>query len=330
MKFMDAFDKVLCKMEGIETAYEEGKVDVVICTKNRYHLLPNAVAQARKQIPYNKILVVDSSSEPNILFLKPLGVEIYCTPDVLLGYARQIGLMCASTDLVVFLDDDITLTDGWYKTMYSALMRDSKALAVSGKVVFGHETDSALEKLHLCSLRGEGASIGVALLKRKEALAVGGFNPQMHRGEDAELELKMKSKGYKWLRVPSAVAFHPLTFPEYMQKAKDNVEGWMLIWNHSNHRIRFLIERTGSWLLMPFYYGFLTKNVKVAYYYFRFKATSLFTFLWRIKLNVKQAISKLTCDYPICYECSVCKLKGTDTCLKIRKEYNAKNRGEKY
>ncbi len=332
MKFTDAFDKVICKLEGTE---HEGKVDgcasvdVVICTRDRYGLLPKAVAQVKQRFPYNHIIIVDSSPCPNCEVLQMLGneVSVVFTPDARLGYARQIGLLNSTTPIVGFIDDDLLLEVDWYGKMYASLMSDEKALAASSKVVFGYKTDATLMRLHLCSLRGEGASIGVALLKRREVLALGGFNVRTHRGEDAELELKMKSKGYKWLRVPYAVAFHPLTFPEYMQKAKDNVEGWMLIWNYSKHRTRFLVERTGSWLLMPVYYGFLTKSFKVAYYYFRFKFVSLVTFLRRIKPNVRLAVDKLKCDYPICRECSVCSLSGTDVCFKIRKEQD--NRGEK-
>ncbi len=260
----------------------KGKVDVVICTKNRQHLLFGAVEQVRKKIPYNRIIIVDSSGELNAPLLKSLGVEFYWTPDVLLGVARQKGLTQARTELVAVVDDDLVLAKDWFARMYSALLREPTALAVSGKVVFGYKTDKVLEKIHTCSLRGEGASVGVALFKRRQVLALGGFNVHTHRGEDTELELRMKSKGYRWIREQTAVAYHPLTMKEYMRKAVDNVDGWMLIWNHSNHRVRFLIERTGAFLFMPVYYGLLTRSMKAAYYYFRFKGKSLFTFLWRV------------------------------------------------
>ncbi len=255
------------------------KVDVVICTKNRYGLLPATVSQVRTLLPCNNLFIIDSSQYPDFSFVSSLGVQVGFTPDALLGLARQTGLKAASTDVVAFIDDDITLDSAWFPRMWFALHSDSKALAVSSRVVFGYQTDQTIEKLHGCNARSEGASIGIALLKRKEILSLGGFNINVHRGEDAELELRLKSYGYKWLRCREAIAYHKLTFKEFMQKAIDNVQSWLLIWKYSKHRNRFIVERFGSAFAMPFYYGFLTRDVKVGVYYGLFKFRTLLHFL---------------------------------------------------
>lgn len=259
------------------------KVDVVICTKDRYAFVPRVVSHVRDQLPWSRIIVVDSSPRPKRGLLRSLEVEAFFTPDVLLGVSRQVGLEAATSDIVAFIDDDITLGADWFAEMYAALMSDPRNLAVSSKVVFGWQTDRDLERLHNASLRGEGASIGVALLKRREVLALGGFNPLTHRGEDAELELKMKAHGYRWARCNRAVAYHKLTSKEYMGKAVDNADGWILLWRNSKHRIRFIVERTGSFLFMPIYYLMLTRSLKIGYIYAEYKARTLFAFLRRIK-----------------------------------------------
>lgn len=260
----------------------EKKVDVVICTKDRYELLSKAVNQAKSLLPCNQVIVVDSALSPNRKLLEGLGVHTVFSPDALLGFARQQGLKAAVTDLVVFLDDDIVLEKDWFRIMKQALDKDPDAVAVSSKIVFGYGTDKVLEKMHRMAIRSEGGSIGISVLKRKAILGLGGFNPHLHRAEDIELHLKIKKHGFKWIREQNAVAYHPLTFKEFMKTSQKNVGGWLLIWKYSSQRIRFIIERTGSALFMPIFYGLLTFDLRVFTYYFLFRFKVLLSFLWRV------------------------------------------------
>jgi glycosyltransferase involved in cell wall biosynthesis len=259
-------------------------VDVVICTRNRSCKLASAVTQAKLFFPINQVIIVESSPNPDIKLLNSLQVKTVFTPNVPLGFARQEGLLAANTDNVVFLDDDIIIEPQWYYKMNMALQGNSKAFAASSKVVFGYGCDKTLTKLHTCSLRGEGASIGVAVIHRKLALDIGGFNRKVHRGEDTEFELRAGSKGYKWIRVSSALAYHPLTFKEYIDKAEVNANSWLMLWRNmkSKLRLKFLAYRYGSALLMPFYYGMLSRDPRVFGYDALYKWKMIVTFLWRI------------------------------------------------
>lgn len=263
----------------------EKKVDVVICTKDRYELLSKAVDQAKSVLPCNQVIVVDSALSPNRTLLEGLGVHTVFSPDALLGFARQQGLKAAVTDLVVFLDDDIVLEKDWFRIMKQALDREPDAVAVSSKIVFGYGTDKVLEKMHRMAIRSEGGSIGISVLKRKEILALGGFNRHVHRAEDTELHLRIKKHGFKWIREQNAVAYHPLTFKEFMDKSRRDVGGWLLIWKYSSQRIMFIAERTGSALFMPIFYGLLTFDFRVFTYYFLFKINILISFLRRVNQN---------------------------------------------
>jgi glycosyltransferase involved in cell wall biosynthesis len=263
----------------------EKKVDVVICTKDRYDLLSKAVNQAKSVLPCNQVIVVDSAFSPNRKLLEGLGVHTVFSPDALLGFARQQGLKAAVTDLVVFLDDDIVLEKDWFRIMKQALDRDPDAVAVSSKIVLGYGTDKVLEKMHRMAIRSEGGSIGISVLKRKEILGLGGFNPHIHRAEDTELHLRIKKHGFKWISEQNAVAYHPLTFKEFMEHSRKDVGGWLLIWKYSSQRVRFIVERTGSALFMPIFYGLLTFDFRVFTYYFLFKFNILISFLRRVNRN---------------------------------------------
>ena len=133
-------------------------------------------------------------------------------------------------------------------------------------------------------MRGEGASIGVALIHRQLAIDLGGFNRKIHRGEDTEFELRANNQGYKWLRVSSALAYHSLTFKEYINKAGINAESWVMLWGNMKQKLRlkFLSYRYGSALLMPFYYGILSHDPRVFGYDAVYKWKMLLVFLWRV------------------------------------------------
>lgn len=259
------------------------EVDVVICTKDRPKRLCAAVAQARQLIPCNQIIVVDSSVRPPKKLLDSLNVNYMFTPNAKLGFARQQGLRRASTEYVVFLDDDIKLEPDWFPKMFTTLTTSkSNVLAVSSKVIFGYRTDKILEKLCTRANRGEGGSIGICLLKRAPILALGGFNLAVHRGEDLELHLRLKRDGFKWIREAKAVAYHPCTLKQYLKRARNNGFGYVLLWQTLHYRFRFITERFASTLLMPIYYGILTLDLRVLAYYFTGKIITLLTFLWEV------------------------------------------------
>lgn len=258
-------------------------VDTVICTKDRPELLRKSVQQANEFIPCNRIIVVDSSENPNKELLENLQVKWILTPNATLGYARQQGLLAASSTYVVSVDDDIILEKGWYRKMRATIEKaDSKVLAVSSRIIFGYETDKIIEKMCAKANRGEGGSIGIALLKRQPILELGGFNPAVHRGEDLELHLRMKKHGYKWIRSRDAVAYHPCTLKQYLKRARNNGFGYVLLWRTLRCRFRFITERYGAALLMPIYYALLTLDMRVLVYYFASKMITLLTFLWEV------------------------------------------------
>lgn len=259
-------------------------MDVIICSKDRPSFLPTAINQVKSLIPYHTIIVVESSENPNLPLLESLDVKLILTPNVLLGVARQRGLQVASTDLIVFLDDDIIIEPDWFPKMKATLDLNPAALAVSSSIIYGSKSDSILEKLHRKSIRHTaGGSIGISLFKRKELLAIGGFNPLIHRGEDTELNLRMSSKGLKWIRAVHALAYHPLTMKEYLKKAKKNADGWILIWLHTHQRLSFIARAYGAALVMPIFYGLATLDLRVLFYYALYKYKILLTFLRTVK-----------------------------------------------
>lgn len=249
-------------------------VDAAVVTKDRPEQLMQTIRQLRQSVTVNKIIVVDSTAHPEDF----PDVVIY-TPDATLGYARQQALLHAETAILAFVDDDVILEKGWFKQMLSALNTAPEALAVSSKVVYGWQSDKIIEKLHRIGARPVGGSIGVSMLKTQQILDIGGFNVNVHRGEDTELHIRINQHGFKWIREHMAVAYHKMTLRQYWRKAEKDADGWCIMWAHLHNKFKYIMKRFASSIVMPIYYGMLTRDPRVTAVYGSFKWKILFHFL---------------------------------------------------
>jgi len=268
------------------------KVDVIICTKDRPFLLRNAVMQARKMIPCNNIIVGESSIFPNKELLKDLGVETIFTPNAKLGYARQQALLKAKTKYVVFLDDDLEIDKNWFYPLFKALISDSKVLAVSSQVVYKSEFDPVLTKLYHAPRtipsfwrKREGGSAGASLMKRQKILDVGGYNVNVHRGEDTELFFRLQQKGLKWVRVTDSVAYHPITLKEQLYRSCRNGRAMADIWKLglNIHLLKIIMILTRRVFIAPIILMFTRKDPRVLVYHATIQFVILASFLGKMK-----------------------------------------------
>jgi len=272
----------------------EAKVDVIICSKDRSLLLRTAVAQARKTIPCNDVIVVESSLSPNKEMLNDLGVETVFTPNAKLGYARQQGLLKARTKHVAFLDDDLELEKNWFPPLFRILTSDCKVVAVSSQVVYRSEADPVLTKLYSASptiprfwRQRPGGSAGACVMKRKEVLAAGGYNPTVHRGEDTELFFRLQRRGLKWLRAVDSVAYQSCTLKEQLRRFRRNGEGLADAWKRSFNLplLPIIVLLTRRVFVAPTILMFTRKDPRVSVYHIILQFVLLASFLRKIAIK---------------------------------------------
>jgi len=247
------------------------ELDLVICTKNRHELLKQLLKQIKMLAFFNRLVIVDSSDVPFNLEqnLERSTVYIY-DPAAKLGLARQIGLENCRSKYVLFVDDKIELSPSCVTILYAALddTKDENIVAVSGNVLIGCN-DPVLKKLSSCSRPfGEGENGGLALLNRKEVLALGGFNRTIHWGEDVELRQRLNSEGKKWSFIPEAVASCRVSsFVELLAKMRNHGYGCRHAAVLGSNSLKMSLRLVGRSLIMPIYYGFKTKDPRVFGYY---------------------------------------------------------------
>jgi GT2 family glycosyltransferase len=239
-----------------------GAVDVIIPTKERYHLLPRAVWQAKTMIPFNRVIVVDSSEHPDLDFLRKLNVDYILTPNAKLGFARKSALSRATTDYVVSLDDDIIIEGDWFKNMLKHF-DDPTVAAANSHIAFFDPNHPELAELFRHS-RDSGASSGAMIMNRRKVLSIGGWNSQVHRGEDFELSLRLAKNGLKWKVAKDTQALHPVVCSEFIERAYMQGSGIVSLAFVGMTSKAFLFFRSfGSALVMPFYYFLKCRDVKV-------------------------------------------------------------------
>jgi len=100
-------------------------ISVIIPTKNRPHSVLECVGSVKNQSSQpGEIVVVDGSDEDGLeaLFIKNYGAETrikYVRSVGSLPHKRNLGVRKSSGDIVLFLDDDIVLTEDFIKEILS-------------------------------------------------------------------------------------------------------------------------------------------------------------------------------------------------------------------
>lgn len=136
---------------------------------------------------------------------------------------RNRGIKEAKSDIVVFIDDEMTVEKGSIEELLSALSEDENIAAVCG-AVFPEKTKSPIGKSQGILLHpGGGFSLpkekteikffhtGFSALRRKIFLE-NPFDESLEWGcEDMDISIRLKKKNtnLKFFYVPSAVSYHP-------------------------------------------------------------------------------------------------------------------------
>jgi glycosyltransferase involved in cell wall biosynthesis len=187
-------------------------ISVVLATYNRRHSLPRAITsvQAQDGVRFELIVVDDASSDDTLAYLASLADPRIrtITRDRNRGpsAARNSGLAAARADVVAFLDSDDAYRPGRLAAPLAAFAADTGLVATLSSAV-KHDRSGAREALIpavklaapafewalICDLMPvEATSITV---RRKAALAAGGFCESLRLTEDREFLIRLARRG---------------------------------------------------------------------------------------------------------------------------------------
>jgi len=178
-------------------------VDVVIVTKNVDEVLPETI-DGLKTYPFNKVIVVAAKDSE-----KPDWCDVLVVDKGRLGKARNTGVDLAGSDFICMVDADIILTKNYVAKLLETF-NDPKVAAVGGKLESYTKSFYALVKAQVfrgyCKVHSDvpcGGTIYRTSVLKKER-----FNNSLAGGEDHELHIRLKKRGYKVVYAEKVSCFH--------------------------------------------------------------------------------------------------------------------------
>ena len=204
----------------------EPKISVIIPVRNAADKVENCLEAvfAQSLQPYEVIIVDGRSTDDTVERVKKYPTKLFFQDYGACGAARQIGLENAEGEYLAFTDADCIPSRDWLHNLVTQL---------EGEVVgAGGGINNVGEGLWIRSINlaqnaflGGGSSIQTrlfpekrfvksisacnSLYRKKDLVAVGGFNIHLSGADEAELNHRLtRSKKGKLLYVPSAVVVH--------------------------------------------------------------------------------------------------------------------------
>ena len=191
-------------------------VDVVILTKNSERMLRECIDSVYRNVPVNRLIVVDGYSNDGTIeivkgYQKKYGNVVLLRDGGTRGSARQRAIGAVKTDLFMFVDSDVILSENWFVDAEKMMKDDVGAL-------WGVEIWSVLRKMKILRLF-ERVTLKIFekrggthdLLVRRRAVEGISVPSSLHTYEDAYIKASIVKSGYRVVGVyePYCIHFRP-------------------------------------------------------------------------------------------------------------------------
>ena len=184
------------------------------------------------------LIYVDSgSTDGSTELARQLGaevVELDLSAPFTAARARNAGLdrlreLAPETEFVQFVDGDCEVVEGWFESALGAMRARPDAAVVCGRRRERYPEASVynrLADLEWDTPVGEAKACGGDALMRMEALGeVGGYDASLIAGEEPELCVRLRARGWKVLRIDAEMTRHDLGMTRFGQWWRRAVRG---------------------------------------------------------------------------------------------------------
>ncbi|HBK99202.1 MAG TPA: glycosyl transferase [Microcoleaceae bacterium UBA10368] len=237
------------------------QIGLVAIGRNEGQRLGQCLVSATNKV--SRIVYVDSGSTDGSLELaRSLGadtVELDLSTPFTAARARNEGFsrlleLAPDIEFVQFVDGDCEVVDGWIDRAYNELAAKPNVAAVCGRRRERYPEASIYNQL--CDIEwdtpiGETKACGGDSMMRAPALQqVGGFNPALIAGEEPELCLRLRQKGWKILRLDAEMTLHDAqmtNFTQWWKRAQRAGHAYAEgSWMHGSEPDRHWVKETRS------------------------------------------------------------------------------------
>lgn len=213
--------------QGPGDADRRAGIAAVIIGRNEGARLVACLASVAPQV--GRMVYVDSgSTDDSVAQARAAGadvVELDLSTRFTAARARNAGFAVLEArhapDLVQFIDGDCVLDPDWIGTAAAHLARDNRLAVVCGRRrerfaqasvynrLCDREWDTPVGPARACG--------GDALVRASAFRAVGGFNPALIAGEEPELCLRLRRKGWLVERLAAEMTLHDAAMTRFRQ-----------------------------------------------------------------------------------------------------------------
>lgn len=200
---------------------------VVIATLNRDAVLIETINSVLNlNPPPDEIFVIDQSLQhiptvENFLYnAHKLGVTVIRLPFPGVCYARNLGAALSKSDVIIYIDDDVIISDQLFIENHKKCYINPDVSAVQGQIVEGKITYfNSSQELNKFPLNGNETIHTIsafvtanASIRRSVLIDVGGFDEgfsgRTYANEDGDLGIRLNKSGYKIILCLSATLLH--------------------------------------------------------------------------------------------------------------------------
>jgi len=205
------------------------KISVIIPCKNENVDIKDCLGSIFNQTfpkKYYEVLIVDGGSTDGTLDILNKYKQIKVIQEFgrhkSAANARNIGAKQAKGKILVFMDADTAYNTVYLERIYEHF-KDSKIHAVTAKSV-DFKNSTFLAKCYYAERCASTKKVhfGVHCVRKDVFEKLGGFNPKLGFGEDADLWSRFVNAGYKAVYDPRAISEHkePRTWNEIWHESK--------------------------------------------------------------------------------------------------------------
>lgn len=200
------------------------ELSVVLITKNQEWNVPRLVESVLAQtasLPSAEVLIVDSASTDRTVELasdyKIRVIRLDSDQRLTAGMGRYVGANQTTSDLILFLDGDMELGQGWLAHALDVLQQHPDVAVVSGMVIdrpvgtpYDHHfvAPPLASKSGRVSMRDIPYTGGAALYRRSVLEQVGSFHPYVYSDEEPELCIRIRHHGHRIVKLDYPIAYH--------------------------------------------------------------------------------------------------------------------------
>ncbi|MDJ0701717.1 MAG: glycosyltransferase [Leptolyngbyaceae cyanobacterium MO_188.B28] len=242
-------------------------IGVVAIGRNEGKRLIRCLKSLRLHLPENApIVYVDSgSTDGSLAAAKSLGVHAIALDPSLpftMARGRNTGFRYLiehfpELPYVQFIDGDCELMSGWLAPALATLESDQRLAIVCGRRRERFPEASAYNRLADMEWNtpvGEASACGGDALMRVEAIQeVGGYTPTLICGEEPEMCIRLRQRGWKIQRIEADMTLHDAAMLKFSQWWKRSIRGgWAIAEGFARHGAppeRYKVkEHVSGWL----------------------------------------------------------------------------------